>query len=260
MKLYLRLFTLAILVLLLPACNKEETPDDVLMAAIESLKNNDVKTLVKISMSNEDYEKAAKEFEAAKSSPSESDKIQFSQMMSLLTSDGAEDQLMAMAAPKLEELRAQLPMLLMMGKGLVGQAIQSSPGIPDSQKESATKILGALLDFVGENDILSEEMTRKAISAAVTTAKSLDMQSLDDLQGLSFDDAMDKASLVMAGSKNVLNAYGISLDDLLGSMEVSDVVDNGDNATMKLAYEFLGQEISQDVKMIKRDGKWVTDK
>jgi hypothetical protein len=50
------------------------------------------------------------------------------------------------------------------------------------------------------------------------------------------------------------------LDDLLGSIKVSDVVDSGDNAKMKIAYDFLGETFSQDVKMKKKDGKWVADK
>ena len=211
-------------------------------------------------MSKDDYAKAVAEFEKVKFSPSESDKAQFQQMMGMLTNDGAVDQLMAMATPQLEQMRAQLPMMLMMGKGMASSAIEASGDIPAEQKETATKVVNALMDFVGDNDILSEEVTRKAITAAVKTAKSLNMSSLDELQNMSFDDAMGKAALVMSGAKDVVGAYGISLDDLLGSIEVSDVTSSGDNARMKLAYEFLGETFSSDVKMLKKDGKWVADK
>ncbi len=236
------------------------TPDGAMMAVVQALKANDIKSLMQASMSKDEYAKAVAEFEKVKLSPSESDKAQFQQMMGMLTNDDAVDQLMAMATPQLEQMRAQLPMMLMMGKGMASSAIQASGDIPAEQKETATKVVSALMDFVSENDILSEEVTRKAITAAVATAKSLDMKSLDELQNMSFDDAMAKASIVMGGAKNVLGAYGISLDDLLGSIEVSDITDNGDNASMKMAYEFLGETFSQDIKMLKKDGKWVADK
>ncbi|VAW41112.1 hypothetical protein MNBD_GAMMA01-1746 [hydrothermal vent metagenome] len=275
MKKYIQLFTLAMLVALLQACGGDDSaavknlvgkadtssPDGTLMAMVQSLKQNDIKALMQASMSKDAYTKAVADFETAKKTPpSEDDKAQFNKMMGMLTADNAVDQIMTQAAPQLEQMRTQLPMLLMMGKGMAAQAIQSSNEIPAEQKESITKVANALMDFVSENDVLSEEVTRKAISAAVDTAKSLNMGSLDELQNMSYDDAMAKASVVMGGAKNVLGAYGISLDDLLGSIEVSDVVESGDNASMKLAYEFLGQTFSQDVKMIKKDGKWTADK
>lgn len=235
------------------------TPDGAMLSVIQALKGNDIKSLMQVSMSKEDYERAVSEFEKVKLSPSESDKAQFQQMMGMLTNDGAVDQLMAMATPQLEQMRAQLPMMLMMGKGMASSAIESSTDIPAEQKENATKVINALMDFVSENDVLSEEVTRKAISAAVETAKSLNMASLDELQNMSFDDAMNKASLVMAGTKNIFNAYGISLDDVLGSIKVSDVADNGDTATMKVAYELFGESFASDVKMLKKDGKWSAD-
>jgi len=265
---------LALLVTLLQACGGDDsgsaekaiakldtsTPDGALMAVIQSLKANDVKSLMQASMSDADYNKAVAEFENAKKTPSESDKAQFVQMMGMLTADGAEDQLMAMATPQLEKMRTQLPMLLMMGKGMASQAIESNPDIPADQKETVTKVANTLMDFVSNNDILSEEVTRKAIHAAVETAKSLDMKTLDELQNMNYDQAMAKAGIVMGGVKNVMGAYGISIDDLLGSIEVSDVIANGDNASMKLAYDFLGESFKQDVKMVKKDGKWTADK
>lgn len=273
MKKQIQIFLLTLTVAFLSACGggtdsaaksvaKMDTssPDGTMMSVIQSLKNNDIKALMQASMSSEDFAKAVSEFDVAKLSPSESDKAQFAQMMGMLTADGAVDQLMAMAAPQLEQARTQLPMMLMMGKGMASQAIEASGDIPAGQKETMTKVAEALMDFVSDNDILSEEITRKAITAAVATAKSLDMSSLDDLQNMSFDDAMGKASIVMGGAKNILGAYGISLDDMLGSIKVSDVNTNGDNATMQMAYEFLGETFSQEVKMLKKDGQWIADK
>ncbi len=235
-------------------------PDGAFLATIEAVKRNDINALMQSTMSKADYDKAVAEFEKAKTSYSEADKQKFAQTMGMLTADGAVDNLMAMATPQLEQMRAQLPMMLAMGKGMAAQAIQSSTDIPDNQKETTTKALNAAMEFLGENDVLSDDTTRKAIAAAVDAAKKLDMKSLDELQNMSFDQAMSKASVVLGGVKNVVAAYGISVDDMLSSIKVSDVTEAGDTANMKLAFEFLGETFSQDVKMTKKEGKWVADK
>lgn len=233
------------------------SPNGAFLAMVQALKNNDVNAMMQSSMSPADYDKAVAEFEKAKSAPSESDKAQFAQTMGMLTGDGAVDKLMAMVSPQLEQARTQLPMLLMMGKGMVGPSIQSNPDIPDDQKESITKLANAFIDYASETDLVSEEITRKAITSAVNTAKSLDMNSLDELQNMSFDQAMGKASLVMGGVKDIMSVYGISVDDMLDSIKVSDVVETGDTASMKLAYEFFGESFDQTVKMKKENDKWV---
>jgi major membrane immunogen (membrane-anchored lipoprotein) len=235
------------------------SPNGAFMSMIQSFKSNDIKALMQASMSDEDYQKAITEFDTQKSKPSEADKVQFAQTMEMLTNDGAVDKLMAMVSPQLEQARTQMPMLLMMGKGMVGPSIESSPDIPSDQKESLTKIANAFIDYASETDLLSEEITRKAITTAVDTAKSLNMNSLDELQGMSFDQAMDKASIAMGGVKNIMSVYGISIDDMLNSIEVSDVVEEGDTAKMNISYDLIGETFNQDVKMKKVNGQWVAD-
>ncbi|HFC29507.1 MAG TPA: hypothetical protein ENJ44_00520 [Oceanospirillales bacterium] len=278
MKKNIKLIMLAFVVALLQACGGDDAatgtasakkaiakldtskPDGAFLAVVEAVKGNDVIALMQATMSKADFDKAVAEFDKAKTSYTEADKQKFKQAMDMLTTDGAVDNLMAMATPQLEQMRAQLPMMLAMGKGMAAQAIQSNPDIPANQKETTTKALNAVMDFLGENDVLSDDVTRKAISAAVNTAKKLDMKSLDDLQNMSFEQAMGKASIVMGGVKNVMGAYGISLDDMLSTIKVTDVQENGDTANMKLAFDFLGQTFNQDVKMVKKDGKWVAEK
>lgn len=253
------------IMLLLQACGDKDapktainmdSPDGALMSMVNSLKNNDIKALMQMSMSTEEYDKAVADFENKKNGPTDAQKAQFAQTMQMLTSEGSVDQIMAMITPQLEQVKPQFSMMLMMGKGMAAQSIQSNPDVPEDQKETAINVANAMIDFLSNNDVLSEETTRKAVTAAVETAKSLNISSLDELQAMSFDQAMNKAGVVMGGFKNVIDVYGISIDDLLDSIEVSDVVESGDTATMKVAYSFLGQDFSQEVSMQKVNGKW----
>lgn len=237
------------------------SPDGAFKAVIASLRSNDIKTMIQTSMSEEQYNELVAEFDKNKATQfSESDEMQFQQMMGMLTSEGAEDTLYAMAAPQLEQARAMLPMMLMMGKEQAIQGIKSNPMIPEGQRESMSKVAGAAIDWVGENDILSEEVTKGAIAAAVATAKELNMSSLNEVKDMSFDQALDKGAVVMGGVKNIMGAYGISMDDMLDSVELSNVQVNGETATMDMTMELFGEKITQAVNMVQKNGKWVSDK
>ncbi len=237
----------------------KSTPDGALKIVIASVRNNDLKTLIENSMSKEEYNELVTEFETNKGGFSESDNLQFQQMMGMLQSEGAVDSLYAMAEPQLEQARAMLPMMVMMGKDQAIMSIDSNPMVPEEQKESAKKVASAVIDWIGENDILSEEITRNAISAAVNMANDLNMSSLDELKTMSFDQALEKGSIVLNGTKKVLEAYGISVDEMLDSIAFNDVQVNGDSATMNMQMTLFGEEISQQVKMIQKDGKWISE-
>jgi hypothetical protein len=275
MKAHLKIGSLMlILLMVLAACGGDKnsaeaeiaqmdtsTPDGALMASIAAMKSNDLKSLIKNSVSEEQYNKLVTEFENNKTGNfSAADKAQFAQTITMLTTDGAEENLYAMVEPQLEQARAMLPMMLMMGKDQVLQGIKENPMLPETQRDSAAKVVGAAMDWMGENDILSEDKTKAAIAALVDTAKALDMQSLDDLESMSFDQALDKGSIAFGGVKDILGAYGISMDDMLSSVEVDTVDVQGDKATMNVSFEVFGEEVKQVMNMVKKDGVWVGEK
>jgi major membrane immunogen (membrane-anchored lipoprotein) len=237
-----------------------DTPDGAFMASIAAMKANDLKSLIKNSLSEEQYNELVTEFENNKTGNfSEADKAQFASAISMLTSDGAEENLYQMVEPQLEQARAMLPMMLMMGKDQVLQGLKTNPMLPESQRDSAVAVVGAAMDWAGENDILSEDKTKAAIAALVSTAKELDMTSLDDVQNMSFDQALEKGSIAFGGVKDILGAYGINMNDMLNSVEISDLEVNGDQANMNVTFELFGETVTQPMSMIKKDGVWVGD-
>ncbi len=233
------------------------TPDGAFNAVIASVRSNDLKTLIQTSMSEQKYNELVAEFDANKGGFSESDNMQFQQMMGMLQAEGAVDTLYGMVAPQLEQAKAMVPMMAMMGKDQALMSIDTNPMIPADQKDSAKEVTGALIDWATSADLFSEDVTKKAISAAVDMANDLDMKSLDELKTMNFDQALDKAGIVLGGVKNVMGAYGVSIDDMLDSVELSNVQVNGDKATMDLTMTLFGKELKQAVNMVQKDGKWV---
>lgn len=272
MKTHYKLFALLMVALMvLTACGGDEnsaadeiakmdtdTPDGAFLANVAAMKANDLHSLMKNSLSEQKYNDLVTEFENNKTGNfSEADKAQFAQTMSMLTADGAEDMLFEMAKPQLEQARAMLPMMVMMGKDQMIQGIKTNPMIPEDQRETLAAVAGAAVDWIGENDILSEEKTKAAIASVVGTAKAMNMTSLDEVENMTFEQALAKGSIALGGLKDLLDVYGLSMNDMLDSVDVGNVNVNGDQATMDVNFEIFGETIKQTMNMVKKDGVWV---
>ena len=237
------------------------TPDGAFLASVTAMKSNDIKSLIKNSLSQEQYNDLVTEFENNKTGNfSESDKAQFAQAVTMLTADGAEDNLFNMIKPQLDQVRPMMSMMLMMDNDQIMQNFGVEQMLPEDQRESAMAVAGAAIDWVKNNDVFSEDKAKAAIGALVSTAKALDMTSLDDVQNMNFDQALGKGSIALGGMKNILNVYGISMDDMLDSVEVNTVNVQGDKATMNVSFEVFGETVNQVMTMVNKEGVWVNEK
>ncbi len=269
-----KLLSLALAALLLAACGDKtgesqngsakklaamdtSTPQGAFMANLNAMKNNDLKALMLANMTPEEYEQVKAEWAKKKTTFSEADKAQFAATMQMLTSPDAEERIMAMVEPQLQQVQAMLPMMLMMAnEDMINQKISQAP-IPDEQKESAKAVALAVVDWAKGADLGNPEKARQAVAVIVGTARDLGIKSLDDVEKLSFDDALATGGKVLGGSKQALKVYGIDLDGMMDSVKIKDVKQNGDMADMVVAFKFLGKPLEQKMKMVKKNGRWI---
>ncbi len=267
-----KLFTLAVMAVLLSACSDKSggdaaknlmqldtsTPQGAFMANIQAMKSNDIKSLMQTSLPPEEFERAKSEWAEKRVQFTEAEKARFAATMQMLTSEGAEEQIMTMIQPQLEQMQAMLPMMLMMAnEEMISQQIDQAP-IPANQKENAKAVLLAVVDWAKSADLASPEKARQAVAAAIKTARALEIQSLDELETMTFDEALQKVGQLMAGVKQALKVYDIDLDGMLDSIEVKDVKESGNTAELTVSFLFLGKPMEQKMQMIKKDGRWVS--
>ncbi|GEM_PF-925709 len=234
------------------------TPQGAFMANIQAMKNNDLKALMQASMTPEEYQRVKTKWSEKKGTFSEADKARFAATMQMLTSEGAEDQMMTMIEPQLQQLQAMLPMVLMMAnEDMIDQKIKELP-MPAEQKENAKTMALAVVDWAKKADLASPEKARKAVTVMVDTARNLGVKTLDEIEKMPFEDALDKGGKVLGGTKQVLKVYGIDLDGMLDSVKIKDVKQNGDKAEMVVVFQFLGQPMEEKMHMIKKNGRWVS--
>ena len=190
--------------------------------------------------------------EKRKEDMSEEEAAEFERFMAMLTTEGAEDMLFAMAKPKLAEAGQQMQMLSAMAPMLAAGMIEES-GAPEDT-------LAAVQSFsakMAKIDIASEENAKKAIAIVCAAARSLELQTAKDLVELEFDGVLNKADVVYGAALEVLDVYGLGLEKSFESFEVTSISESGDKAQMEMRMSLFGLEMDAvQFEMERTDGRW----
>ncbi len=183
--------------------------------------------------------------------PSPDEAAQFRQMMAVLTAKDAEEQVFGFVAPQLAMIEEQAAgfadMLPMLVGGLGGQ--QAAPAV------DALVALGDRLPTLGLSD---EKKLKQAIRVVTGAARKLGLKELDAVRALDFDDLLDKADVLYGGVNDLLEVYGLSLEETLASTEVKVQSASENQAVLEVSYSlFGGPRQMSTLEMMRVDGRWV---
>jgi hypothetical protein len=269
-----RLATLAfasLMSLSLVGCQKDETPAAAAApgdpaAAVErsaaDLRAGDLLAVVRGALPPTHYERVRSEWRQRMVSdpPSEEDKAQFAQTMAKLTAADAEAALYAEFEPQLAameaEMGAQLPLMVGMGRGFAMQTVQQSEQLTAEQKKQAGELVDALANWLQSVNFFDRELAKQAIAKVVSTARALDLQTLDQVQALEFEQAMQKGGIAMRGLFDVLALYGLKIDDTLASVDAEVLSQEGDAARVKVGYQVFGKPLTVETEMVRIEDRW----
>ena len=262
----------ALLVAAVAGCQKEEpavaavaataTPQGAVEAAVKSLRAGDLKSLVESQVPPKHLQKVRADWqkEMAADEPSADEKAEFASTMAELTAPDAEEKMMEKLEPQLvkyeQEMEPQLPMMIGMGKGLIVSGIQENKDLTDPQKQQAAQSLDALAKWIEVTKFSDRARAREAVNHLVATAREVNLKSLDEARALNFDQAMDKGSIALRGTKKVLDAYGFSIDKVLDSVKTEVVSQAASEAKVKVSYTLFDQPLSFETELVQVDGRW----
>ena len=241
---------------------KELGPAETVSRQAAELREGDIVSLIKLAVPPEQYEKMKAEWsQRIKDEPaSEEDRREFAEAMAKMTGDDAEGALYAELEPALAkaeaEMGAQLPLMVGMGRGFAVQAINESTKLSAAQKQQATEFVDAFAKWLEGAQFFDREKARQALSSMVSTARKLGVKTLDEVEKLDFEAAMEKAGVVFLGVKDVLKVYGLDLDQSLASVKSEVKSQQGDEAVVEVSYQLFGQPLSFETTMTQRDGRW----
>jgi hypothetical protein len=238
------------------------SPDGAVMQSMQHLRRNDVGGLLAASVPPARLAQMQQAVMSKMKSaePTDEERAEFAENFGRLIAPGAEAQLMAEIRPQLEEfngeMKAQLPMMIGMGKSMVIATINESEDVPAENKPQATNLINAIGTWLETGEFASVRRAEQAIAAITAAARKSSIRTLDDVHALDFDGLTKVLSVALEGTKNALKAYDIDLDRTLDSARAEVVKQDGDTATVRTHFELFGTPLHYDCQMVRVDGNW----
>jgi hypothetical protein len=227
------------------------TPDGAVSASVSALRENDLASFVRATMSPADYTELESQWIERRSSPPTAEEAQqFEEVMTKLRAKGAADDLYAELEPQLDAMSQQFAMMLGMLPMLASMAA-SEGGLTGAD----TAAMG-LASKLGTVDVADREKLRKTLAVVTACARDLEVETLAELQALSFDAALERGGQVLAAAKEVLAVYGLSVDGMLDSVEVEVLSKAEGQARVQVSYDLFGTPQEAAVDLVETDGRW----
>ena len=238
------------------------TPDASVAAAVKALRDNNISALFAISLPAGEFAKLKADWSKdINSDPvTDEERKEFAEKMGKLTAPGAEDKMFAEIKPQLDEFdkqsAQQMPMMIAMGQGFAQSAIQQNKDLTDAQKQQVSQLLDATAKWAQTTKFTDQTLVKSAIAVICKTARDLNLKTIDEARALTYDQAMQKAGIVLGGVKQVFAVYGLNMDKALDSVKVETVSSAGDAAKVKVSYTAFEQPFATESDLVKVDGRW----
>jgi len=233
-------------------------PHESVVASVRAFQHNDLQKFLVTTLGEHEVAEMKATWNAARrEKPDAEQSEQFRQFMEQLTAPDAEEMLFAAVEPRLEELEPQIAMMVGMFNGLGHSVIMEDESLTTAEKRNATRVLEAVGNLLMQNDVTDRERMHRAITLLCASARELDLHTLEDVHSLTFEQLLTKGGVAMAGVKDVLEVYGLTVDDWLETFHAETVVVKGDEATVRVRYTVLGLEQTSEFPMVRVEGRWI---
>ena len=249
------------------ACRREvQAPGDP-VAAVKGLaaavRDNDLVRYSRLSVPPELFDRQAQRWQAAVAAappPTDAERRDYTRWMNRLTEPRAEDKLfrsLNLRMGKVDpELRSRWPLMKASAEIFLKGMIQANDSVGPDQKAHAQALGSALLAGIDPERLANRDQARAAVKVLVTTARDVDLPTLDSQRGLGMVQAMAKGDIVLKGLKQIGRVYGLDVDNALDGVQAKVVAAEGDLANMEVSYPLLGQTVQFDLQLIRRNGRW----
>jgi hypothetical protein len=222
------------------------------------LRNNDLASLLRVSIPAEKYAAIQAGYDAKRGLPiNAANQKEFTESWGKLIAPNAVDLWMEQAEPKLAEARPQLAGALLMGMGALQMAVYSNDTeITESQREALQTALPNIQDWLNDTDFLSSASMREVATLITNAARRTGITRLEDFKALSFDQALAKADALLQAGKQSARIYGLDVDVILDSMRVQTLKNDGKNARIKTTITVFGANLDHEQDLVLENGRW----
>ena len=234
------------------------SPDETITEIVRTLRHDDLQGLMEVTAGEVMVADLSRQWELQRTKqPSERDRREFAKAIAFVTAPGAEERIMELVRPKLDEMRPQWKMTSSMIIGMAQSTLEMDPNLDPVEKEQARKLVGALAQVVQTTDFMDEELAEKAVAIFCRAARRMNLKSIDDVQAIDFAQLMGKGGMVYGSLKEILQVYGMDVNGFLDSVRAETVYEAGDKAKVKVSYVVLGQRLNTEAELVRVEGRWM---
>ncbi len=267
-------FLIAAAAFLLCACHgKDEasqpggsTPEAALQRSIDLFKAGDFQGMWKQSLPPADYANLRADWSRQQRQSlaiSNGNRAKFTEAMQKLTARDAKKTLFAQLQPRLirveQQYGDQVPLLLKVGGAMAKAQVAQEQNLSSSEKSRINNVLDALAPWVQQTPWFDQARAKQAVAVVVATARKLDLKNPEQLHSIDFGSAMGKYTIAYVGLKQLLSIYGLSVDDTLNSIKLTNVSESHGHAVVKIDYSLLGKPLSAEFPVVEQDGRWYSE-
>lgn len=249
-----------------PAADLSTVPGDpvaAVQAQAQALRDNDLVRWSKLSLPPElqARSEALWEQRVAAAEPADpEDAREYAEVMARLTAPDAEAALMRDLEPKLAQFEAEVagqwPLMQATASIFLSAAIEANTELAAAQKTHGRAVANALLDWAQPALITDRARARQAIAALSTTARELDLPTLEQARALGYTEALEKGGIALAGLKQASRAYGLDLDASLEGVRAELISTEGDQAKVRVTYPLLGRDVAFEARLQRVGEGW----
>lgn len=236
------------------------TPVAAANAAAKAFQANDVAALLQASVPKSAYNNMKSKFEEnlAKQEVTDRERQEFAENLAKIAGPNAVDELMAQIEPQLAAMKPQMSGMIAMGLAGLQMSLASpdNTSLTDAQKAQAGAVLNGLQGWATTTDFADAGKVRAALTDISNAVKATGVTTLDQVRALKFEEALGKASILLAGFKKALNNYGLNLDTIVASQKVVVLSETADSAKIKSTITVFNVPVETESEMVKIDGNW----
>ncbi|MBK7144616.1 MAG: hypothetical protein IPH76_05210 [Xanthomonadales bacterium] len=256
----------------LPPTRVTDQPDALLLA----LKENDFAALLEAMENDKDIAQIAKQWdesaaergaaaakaattEDATAEPAAIDAAEDEAEMvwrKLQSAEGVE-QLIAEWQPQIAESASKRAMEFNLGFGAMLTEIASDQNMGVDEVQQMTRLMYAVQDWIGRVDFADAGRLRSALNAVSRLVRQTGAKRFEDVQLLSFEDAVVHGDALLRTVKQVLAAYDVDADQILGSVRFSERDAQADRATLHIEGRVFGVDLVHDSRMRYWNNAWI---
>lgn len=174
----------------------------------------------------------------------------------LQTAKGVE-QLIAEWQPLIAESASKRVMEFNLGFGAMLSEIASDQNMGVDEVQQMTRLMYAVQDWTGRVDFADAGRLRRALDAVSRLVRQTGAKRFEDVQLLSFENAVVHGDALLRTWKQVLAAYELDADQILDSVRLGERDAHADRATLHIEARVFGVDLVHDSRMRYWNNAWI---